>query len=213
MRLILLSLIIFILINYFIYIIILISIKDKNAKFRIIYLKILMLIVYISIVVIPILNSSFLYFIFPENISYFTQFWIWFLPLGIILIIVGIKINTMTKKNSKNKLYKWLEFNLLDEGIYKIMRHPRYSAFILMYFGLILILDSFIGLILCPILYILLEIKIFVEEKLILSPKFGEKFEVYKNKTPFRLFPNPYNYVLIIVSILIIYIGFLSFLP
>ncbi|MFX0177492.1 MAG: methyltransferase family protein [Candidatus Hodarchaeota archaeon] len=201
------------LINYIIYIRIIIVAKKENNKFRKTYLKIFPIFWAICFGLVPILNSSLLNFIFSKNISFFGKFSIWFLLLGLIFIILGIKINSMAKKLLKDKKSKELEFKLIDEGIYKVMRYPIYTAWILIFIGVNLILDSFIGLILCPILYILVEIKINIEEKLILSPKFGKKLGAYKEKTPYRLFPNPYNYILIIIAILIIYIGFLSLLP
>ena len=118
----------------------------------------------------------------------------------------------MARKLLKNKINSELKFFVINEGIFKIMRNPKYTSLILIYFGVVLILDSFFGLIFCPLFYILMEIRILIEEKVILSTKLGDQFKIYKDKTPYRLFPNPYNYILIIVSIIIVYIGFLSLL-
>ncbi|MFW9938302.1 MAG: methyltransferase family protein [Candidatus Thorarchaeota archaeon] len=193
------------------HIIVLISKKDKSEKYKAIYYKIFTLIWFLSLFVIPFLNSSLLFFIFPENMSYLGRYWIWFLPLGIIFIMLGIKLYSMAWKLYKNKTNN-NKIVIIKEGIFKIMRNPSYTSWILIYVGVVLILDSFIGLIFCPIFYVLIEIKILIEEKVILFPKLGDQFKAYKDKTPYRLFPNPYNYILIIVGVLIIYIGFLSLL-
>lgn len=199
------------LISYSMHIIVLISKKDKSEKYKAIYYKIFTLIWFLSLFVIPFLNSSLLFFIFPENMSYLGRYWIWFLPLGIIFIMLGIKLYSMAWKLYKNKTNN-NKIVIIKEGIFKIMRNPSYTSWILIYVGVVLILDSFIGLIFCPIFYVLIEIKILIEEKVILFPKLGDQFKAYKDKTPYRLFPNPYNYILIIVGVLIIYIGFLSLL-
>ncbi|MFX1356488.1 MAG: methyltransferase family protein [Promethearchaeota archaeon] len=204
--------IITLLISYSMDIVVLTSIKDKSEKYKAIYYKSFTLIWFLSLFLIPFLNSSLFFFIFPENMSYLGRYWIWFLPLGIIFIILGIKIYSMARKLYKNRTNNELKFVIIREGIFKIMRNPSYTSWILIYVGVVLILDSFIGLIFCPIFYILIEIKILIEEKVILFPRLGDQFKAYKDKTPYRLFPNPYNYILIIVGVLIIYIGFLSLL-
>jgi protein-S-isoprenylcysteine O-methyltransferase Ste14 len=135
------------------------------------------------------------------------------LPLGVIFIILGIKLTSSARKLLKDKKNKGLELKPLNQGIYRVMRFPQYTAQVLIFLGITLILDSFMGLILCPILFTILQLKSFLEEKYILSPKIGEELNEYKNKTPNRIFPNPYNYLLIIICILIVYIGILGLLP
>ena len=95
-------------------------------------------------------------------------------------------------------------------GIFKIMRFPKYSALFLIYCGLTILLDSFIGVIFIPFFAGLLEIISSIEEKRVLLKKYKESYKDYIKKTPSKLFPNPYNYVLIIIIVLIFYVGFLN---
>ena len=90
------------------------------------------------------------------------------------------------------------------------MRHPLYSAWALVYIGLSFICDSLIAIILIPFVLIIFNIKSFLEEKLLLLPKFGDNYLLYKEEVENKLFPPPYNYVLIIIFILVGYIGGLN---
>ncbi|MBY8987783.1 MAG: hypothetical protein KGD61_04965, partial [Candidatus Lokiarchaeota archaeon] len=55
-----------------------------------------------------------------------------------------------------------------------------------------------------------IEILGFFEEKYVLLPEFGKKYNDYRRKTPNRLISQPYNYLLIIIAILVFYVGFLN---
>lgn len=158
-----------------------------------------------NLLILIFFTSNFLQFYFPENFSYFNDLWGWFSLIGLIFIIGGSRIMYLTKKLVHQKKGK-----LITKGIYGIMRHPTYLALILISFGSAIILDSIIGLLLIPIVLVILEIVCFVEEKYVLLVKFQSQYQSYKEKIPSRLFPNPYNYLLIIISILIIYIGILN---
>jgi protein-S-isoprenylcysteine O-methyltransferase Ste14 len=99
------------------------------------------------------------------------------------------------------------------KGIYEIIRHPMYTNWILAFVGLAFIFDSFLSLLISPLLVILLELQAYLEEKYIFIPKYGsDKMESYKKKTPYRLFPTPYNALLIIIACLVIYIGIINFI-
>jgi len=166
----------------------------------------------ISLYSVPIINSSVFQFVFPGNLSFFRQNSIWFLILGIIFVALGLKINSVAMKLLKHEEQDKEKTKLITNGIYKIMRHPVYSARIIIFIGLTFIFDSFVSLIISPFLIMLEEIESYLKEEKILIPKFGKKYEDYKLKVPSRLFPQPYNYVLIIITIIIIYIGFTNYL-
>ena len=57
-----------------------------------------------------------------------------------------------------------------------------------------------ISLILIPFIILLLGFEGYLEERLLLFPKFGDKFVMYEQQTPNRLFPSPYNTVLTIIG-------------
>jgi protein-S-isoprenylcysteine O-methyltransferase Ste14 len=165
----------------------------------------------LSLVPIPIINTSFLRFYIPTNFSYFDQYWIFFALFGLFLIIIGI---TFAKK--ANRVYKVKSINqnsthLITKGIFRLIRHPIYSAWGIIFFGAAIISDSLISLIISPMIFIILEINAVIEEELILIPKYGIEYENYKKKTTNRILPTPLNLLLIIITILIVYVGFLNY--
>ena len=193
------------LINYLLYWIIYLRSKDTETKFWNIYKKIYVTLWAIPLVSMPIINSGFFTELNGQE-SYFQVLWIWFLILGIIFIIVGIKLRTKFKNNREYTSKGEVTINI--KGVFEIMRHPKLAFWAIIFLGLAFIFDSFISLIIAPFFILLFEIQAFLEEKYIFIPKYGEKrMNSYKKKTPSRLFPSPYNALLILIAIFIIYIG------
>ncbi|MFX0018502.1 MAG: methyltransferase family protein [Candidatus Hermodarchaeota archaeon] len=187
-----------------------IKIKNPHSKIKRLYEKVFPIFWIFSLIPILIINSSLLQFIFNENISYFQEIWIWFLILGIIIVIIGIRIASMAMKSYKGINVK--ESKLIKSGIYSVIRHPVYLSWSLIFMGFSFSFDSFLAILFNPILTVLLEIHCILEEKFILIPNFGEEYLEYRKKVPFRLFSPPYNYLLIIISLIVVYIGFLNFI-
>jgi len=181
----------------------------KN-KFNSEYTKFYSIIGIISLYLIPIMNSSLFQDIFPENFSIFRQLSIWFLILGIIFVVLGIKLYSLARKTLHVFDPHKQENNLIKSGIFMVMRFPSYSIMIIVFIGLAFIFDSYLSLILCPFLFIILVVKCNFEEKKLYLPKFGIEYEKYVKKVPNRLFPPPYNYVMMILTFIILYIGFLN---
>ncbi|MFX1589139.1 MAG: methyltransferase family protein [Promethearchaeota archaeon] len=188
-----------------------IKIKNPYAKIKRFYKKVFPILWIFSLIPILIINSSLLQFIFNENISYFQDIWIWFLILGITFVIIGIRIASMATKRYEVKVIDAKESKLIKTGIYSVIRHPVYLSWVLIFMGCSFAFDSFLAILFIPILTVLLEIHCILEEKYILIPNFGEEYLEYKKKIPFRLFSPPYSYLLIIISLIVIYIGFLNF--
>lgn len=159
---------------------------------------------------IPIVNSSFFQPFFNENISYFHQYWLWFILIGIILIVLGIKIHTLATKLLRTTNNEEKSLKLIKKGVYEIVRHPQYLSWFLIYLGITFIFDSFIAVIFSPVLLILTELLCFLEEKYYLTTKFENYYNQYKKKTPYRLISPPYNYIFIIMGIIVAYIGFIN---
>lgn len=198
------------LINYFLYWIIFWRSKNSDTKFWNIYKKIYVILWAFPLISIPLINSGF-FSEFNNQESYFQELWIWFLILGIIFIIVGIKLETMFKNNREYVANGKVTINI--KGIFEIMRHPKHAFWALIFLGLAFILDSFFSLVVAPFLIILLELQAFLEEKYIFIPKYGQKrMNSYKKKTPFRIFPTPYNALLILIAIFVVYIGIMNYL-
>ncbi len=161
----------------------------------------------VNILLIIFFSSNFLQSFFPENFSYFRDLWGWFSLIGLVFIIGGSRIMYLATRLLNQKQGK-----LMTKGIYGTMRHPIYLAIILISYGSAIILDSVIGLLLILINIVILEFVSSIEEKHVLLVKFQSPYQVYKDSLHYRLFPNPYNYILIIISILIAYVGFLDFM-
>ncbi|MFX1393745.1 MAG: methyltransferase family protein [Promethearchaeota archaeon] len=133
-----------------------------------------------------------------------------FFILGLILVILSLKFGISTMKLNKMRGLAKGKFQLITEGIYKIMRHPMNTLWAVFFLGLALIFESLIALIIFPFFVLLLWLEGFLEEKILLIPLFGERYENYKEKTRYRMFPSPYNVLLILILIFIIYIYVLN---
>jgi len=164
----------------------------------------------ISAGLIPIVNSSLFRSFINTNISYFEEFWLWFILLGILFISIGIKIHSLAIKLYTLKKSNRNHHQLLRKGIFEITRHPIYLSWYFMFMGITFVMDSIVALIFCPILIIFIEFLGSFEEKYVLYPEYGKKYDEYKRKTPNRLISPPYNYLLIIIAIIVFYVGFLN---
>ncbi|MFX1479935.1 MAG: methyltransferase family protein [Promethearchaeota archaeon] len=191
-----------------VYWIISIKFKKIDTILKRYYLKLYPFIWKISICIIPILNSSWFEPFFAENISYFKEQLLWFILLGIILVGLGIRILSLSQKAIKSAQSESIK--IINRGVYKIIRHPVYLAWFLVFLGLTFIWDSLIGIILSPILFTLMELQCYLEERYILIPKFKKIYYNYRQKTPYKLISPPYNYLLVILALLVIYLGFLN---
>ncbi|MFW9819923.1 MAG: methyltransferase family protein [Candidatus Thorarchaeota archaeon] len=185
--------------------------KNKDKGKKIFYYKLFPVVWTLSLVPIPIINSSFLRMFFPNNYSYFEDLWIFFILFGIALIIVGIIFIKRANEVYKVKLMDENSSNLITKGIFKLVRHPIYSSWGIIFLGLAIISDSLISLIISPLILILLELHAIIEEKLILIPKYDKIYENYKEKTPKRIIPTPLNLLLIIMAFIIVYVGIFNF--
>lgn len=199
------------LLNYLLYWIFFLKTERKRSKGWDNYTKIYLIIWALPIIIIPIITSSFFspYF---DTITYFQQFWIFSLLLGIVFLVFAINLGRLTMKKNKIRGFAKGKYHLITEGTYEIMRHPMYASWALIFFGLTLFFDSLISLIITPFLMLFLAIAGFIEEKKLLLPQFGEKYEEYKEKTKSRLFPMPYSFLLILIAIFIVYIGVVVFI-
>jgi len=194
-----------------IYWVIHLKVEDKNKKVVIIFYNFHSVIWAFSLITVPFINSSFLRFYLPENLSYFKDYWILFALLGIVFILLGINFARRASKLKKNKIQNENNSELITSGVFRIIRHPTYSAWIIIFFGIALISDSLVSLIFCPIISLILEIHASIEEKLILIPRYGNDYENFKEKSPSRIIPTPLNLLLIIIAMIIVYVGFLNF--
>lgn len=76
--------------------------------------------------------------------------------------------------------------NLIENGVYKFIRHPIYTGLILSFFGFAIISDSGYRLVIATVLFLLFYYKTIYEEKQLID-KFPDYLE-YKNRSG-RFFP------------------------
>lgn len=201
------------LLNYFLYWLIYLKTELKISKWWDNYTKIFLIIWTALIFLIPIITSSYLSTIFGSEIFYqFPSLSLQaiFFILGVFLVILGIKFGISTMKVNKMKGLARGNFPLITKSVYEIMRHPMNTSWAVIFLGLALIFESLIALIIFPFFLLLLYLEGFLEEKHLLIPLFGEKYEIYKKETRSRMFPTPYHALLILIIIFIIYVGILG---
>ena len=111
---------------------------------------------------------------------------------GSLLIITGLILRwiavTSLGKTFTVKVSILKDQSLKMDGIYKKIRHPGYTGFLMYYLGLGLIMQNWICLLLLtvvPFLVILLRIK---QAEHVLSGHFGDQYKAYVQKT-WKLFP------------------------
>jgi protein-S-isoprenylcysteine O-methyltransferase Ste14 len=80
---------------------------------------------------------------------------------------------------------------LVTSGLYRVVRHPGYSALLLFVLGLELIIGTWIALLSTLFVILTLPMRVAVEER-ILEQHFGDRYCQYRTHTPYRLLPRVY---------------------
>lgn len=107
--------------------------------------------------------------------------------LGISLISVAIMINQSAIRKLK-KLFDRItikpDHQLITTGIYRLVRHPIYLSYLLLFLGYCALLHSriFTFILLCLVCSIWLNNRIEIEEEMLIA-KFGEQYKAYQQKT------------------------------
>jgi len=114
---------------------------------------------------------------------------------GLIIFLAGY-IFMIWAPLHLGKQFSWLvtvqeEHELITDGPFRYMRHPRYSGIILWIFGVALIFLSIIGLVLAVLMSALMLLRIPKEEKL-LHEEFGKEWEEYCKRTAKKVIPFVY---------------------
>jgi protein-S-isoprenylcysteine O-methyltransferase Ste14 len=146
------------------------------------------LLLFRSIIPAVLIVSVFIYF---SRFGQYEPFTIIFL-LGYLLIITGLIVRWIAVlslgKAFTVKVSILKDQSLKTDGIYKKIRHPSYTGFLMYYLGLGLIMQNWICLsilTIAPLVVVLLRIK---QEELVLSGHFGDQYKAYTQKT-WKLFP------------------------
>ena len=88
----------------------------------------------------------------------------------------------MLGKNWSLSVQKKENHELVQNGIYKIIRHPIYTGILLLFVGNTLIVGDYRGILAVMIVFVSFWFKLVKEEKLLLD-LFGNQYTVYKNRT------------------------------
>ena len=99
-------------------------------------------------------------------------------PLSNILIFLGLIIIAIGWKGIHSGNGK-----LVTTGIYKLVRHPQYSGFVLTIIGFLIQWPTVITIIMAPILLILYR-KLAYKEEVVMMGTFGEEYLKYREEVP-----------------------------
>lgn len=99
-------------------------------------------------------------------------------PLSNIVIVLGLLVISIGWKaiHSGNG-------ELVDYGIYKYIRHPQYSGFILIIIGFLIQWPTIITLLMAPVLFIIYK-KLSKQEETVMIESFGEEYLEYRKTVP-----------------------------
>ncbi len=99
--------------------------------------------------------------------------------LGIALIVLGLPVFIIPALTIDRYIY---EGKLCKTGVYSVLRHPIYGAWIVFIIpGIVLIAGCVLGILVPIFMYVLFKILI-VEEERYLEDKFGEEFLEYRKR-------------------------------
>lgn len=115
-----------------------------------------------------------------------------FFIMGLSLLISGFIIRTTAIKMLGAHFTATVQITnkhkLIKNGLYKFIRHPSYLGAFLTFFGISIILESLLGLIIAVVsMMVAYHVRISLEEKT-LPHYFGKDYETYQRRTK-KMFP------------------------
>lgn len=115
---------------------------------------------------------------------------LWLVILASVLFLIGYALYAEVMRENQY-LSRTIEIQenqkVVDTGLYGMIRHPMYTATLLMFLPIPLILGSFFGLIPFALYPVLIIFRIFNEEKVLSEELIG--YKEYKEKVKYRLIP------------------------
>ncbi|HEY9848175.1 MAG TPA: isoprenylcysteine carboxylmethyltransferase family protein [Leptolyngbyaceae cyanobacterium] len=107
--------------------------------------------------------------------------------VGISLIIIAIIINQAAISKLKNlfdRITVKSDRQLITNGIYRLVRHPIYLSYLLLFSGCCTLLHGslFTFILMCLVCGIWLNNRIAIEEEMLIA-RFGEQYKEYQRKT------------------------------
>lgn len=146
------------------------------------------------------MNSSYLIlivwlFIMPldgERFKWSVEFPLYMKVVGVLLLIgafyfLYMATATNTYMSSVVRIQEERKQELIDTGVYNIVRHPMYLGAILMAFGASMLLGSFVGIGVSCIVIIMVMYRVTREEKLLIHGLEG--YVDYTHRVKYRIIP------------------------
>lgn len=106
--------------------------------------------------------------------------------IGLLFCIAGAIIACLARHSLGNNwslsVQQKKNHELIQNGLYKIVRHPIYTGLLLLFTGNAIIVGDYRGIIAVAIVFISFWFKLMKEEKILIS-LFGDQYIAYKHKT------------------------------
>ena len=144
---------------------------------------------------VPLLAATFLYIVQSDAAVWMTVS----LPIslrasgiatGMVSLAILVWVQRALGKNFSTTIMVKRNHSLVRHGPYRIVRHPMYATYCLLFFSSFLVSGNWvIGVTSIAIIGILMTVRLRKEEALLFE-RFGEEYAVYERKTP-RFLPLP----------------------
>ena len=106
--------------------------------------------------------------------------------IGLVPLVLGSALNLIVDhafKRYQTTVKSFQESSaLITDGVYRFSRHPMYLGFVLILFGLSLLLGSISPYIVVMVFAILMDVVFIRVEERMLEAKFGDAWKAYKSK-------------------------------
>ncbi len=136
-------------------------------------------------IILPFSHRYALFGHFNEKISIISAF---LLSTGYIMIFIVFKQNSYASPIIRNQ--KERNHEIITSGLYSLVRHPMYTACVLIFIFTPLMLNSYLGLIFGFLLSLLFCKRINVEEEFLI--KEFSSYKSYQSKVKYKIFPYIY---------------------
>ena len=135
-----------------------------------------------SYLLLAIILILLIHFIFPVTTFIYLP---WSL-MGLLPLILGVVLNLIADRDLKRGQTTVKPFQqsstLITDSAYRISRHPMYLGFLLILFGVSLMLGSASPYLVMIVFAVLMELLFIREEEKMLEEQFQEKWIQYKSK-------------------------------